>query len=72
MDVPIQDRSRQITIYKAFIINVPHGNFTAHYDITTRYLGITKDETMAIELSTSTFQTCKAANGQFCNIQMPF
>ena len=48
IDVPIQDKSQQITICKIFTLDIPHGNFTAHYDITTKYLGITKDETMAV------------------------
>ena len=29
IDVPIQDRSRQLSIYKIFILDIPHGNFTA-------------------------------------------
>ena len=28
IDVPIQDRSQQLSIYKVFILNLPHGNFT--------------------------------------------
>ena len=35
IDVPIQDRPQQITIYAVFTLNIPHGNFTAHYDVTT-------------------------------------
>ena len=58
IDVPIQDRSQQITIHEVFTLSIPHGNFSAHYDINTKYLGITKDETMAAELSTTQFQVC--------------
>ena len=29
IDVPIQDRSQQLSIYKIFTFNIPHGNFTA-------------------------------------------
>ena len=47
------------------------GNFTACYNVTTRYLGITKYETMAVELSTTQLQICQAANGQFCYIPTP-
>ena len=68
IDVPIQDRSQQIIIYEVFTLNIWHGNITACYDVTTKYLGITKDETMAVELSTNPFHVCKATNGQFCNI----
>ena len=59
-------------IYKVFTLDIPHGNFTAHYNIITKYLGIAKDETMAVELSTTQFHVCQAANGQFCNIYTPF
>ena len=73
IDVPIQDRSQQIAVYEIFTLDIPHGNFfTAHYDITTKYLRITKDETMAMELSPHQFQICQAANGQFCTIPTPF
>ena len=72
IDMPIQDRSHQITIYKIFTLDIPHGNVTACYDITTKYLGITKDETMAVELSSHQFHICQAANGQFCTIPTPF
>ena len=51
IDVPIQDRSQQLSIYKIFTLDIPHGKFTAHYDINTQYLGITQDETMAVEIS---------------------
>ena len=57
-DAPIQDRSQQITIHEVFTLSIPHGNFSAHYDINTKYLGITKDETMAVELSITQFQVC--------------
>ena len=55
IDVPIQDRSQQITIHKILTLSIPHGNYSAHYDINTKYLGITKDATMAVELSTTQF-----------------
>ena len=71
-NVPIQDRSHQITIYEIFTLDIPHGNFTACYDIATKYLGITRDKTMAVELSSHQFQICQAANGQFCTIPTPF
>ena len=64
IDVPIQDRSHQITIYEIFTLDIPHRNFTAHYDITTKYLGITKDETVEVELLSPQFHICQAVNGQ--------
>ena len=72
INIPIQDTSHQITIYEIFTLNIPHGNFAASYDITTMYLGITKGETMAVELSSHQFHICQAANGQFCTIPTPF
>ena len=38
INVPIQDQSQQLSIYKIFTLDIPHGNFTAHYDISTKYL----------------------------------
>ena len=72
IDVPIQDRSWQITIHKILTLNIPHGNYSACYDIDTKYLGITKDATMAVELSTTQFQVCQETNSQLCSITTPF
>ena len=72
IDVPIQDRSWQITIHEVFTLSIPHGNFSACYAINTKYLGITKDETMTAEHSTTQFQVCWETNGQFCSITTPF
>ena len=71
VDVPIQDRSRQITIHEILTLDIPQGNYSAHYDVDTKYLGITKDATMAVELSTTQFQACQEVNGQFCSITTP-
>ena len=65
VDIPIQDRACQITFHEVFTLDIPHGNYSAHYDITTRYFGVTKDAMMGLELSTTQFQTCQQANGQF-------
>ena len=72
IDIPIQDRSRQITIHQILTLDIPHGNYSAHYDVHTKYFGVTKDATMAVELSTTQFQACQHANGQFCSISTPF
>ena len=72
LDVPIQDQSQQLSVYKIFTLDVLHGNFTAHYDVNTQYLGITQDETMAVEILQHQFSICQEANGQFCNIHAPF
>ena len=63
---------QQLPIYKIFTLDIPHGNFTAQYDINTQYLGITQDETMAVEFSPHQFSICQEANGQFCNYHAPF
>ena len=72
IDVPIHDRSRQITIHQILTLNIPQGNYSARYDVDTKYFGVTKDATMAVELSTTNFQACQEANGQFCSISTPF
>ena len=72
IDMPIQDRSWQITIHEILTLSIPHGNYSAHYDIDTKYLGITKDATMAVELATTQFRVCQEVNGQFCSITTPF
>ena len=58
IDVPIEDTSRQITIHDILTLSIPHGNYSAHYNVNTKYLGITKDATMAVELSITQFQVC--------------
>ena len=55
IDVPIQDRSQQITIHEILTLDIPHENYLAHYNIDTKYLGIIKDATMAVELPTTQF-----------------
>ena len=72
IDVPIQDWSQQLSIYNIFTLDIPHGNFTAHYDINTQYLRFTQDETTAVEISPQQFRICQEANGQFYNILTPF
>ena len=42
IDIPIQDRAHQITIHEVFTLDIPHGNYSACYDIKTRYFGVTK------------------------------
>ena len=72
IDMPIQDRSRQITIHQILTLDIPQGNYSAHYDVDTKYLGVTKDATIAVELSTTQFQANIEANCQFCSITAPF
>ena len=58
IDIPIQDRACQITVHQVFTLDIPHGNYSAHYDINTRYFRVTKDATMGVKLSAAQFQTC--------------
>ena len=37
IDMPIQDRSQQITIHEILTLSIPHGNYSASYDINTKY-----------------------------------
>ena len=72
INIPIQDRAHQITIHQVFTLDIPHGNYSAHYNINTRYFGVTKDATMGLELSSTQFEICQQANGHFCHISTPF
>ena len=71
IEVPIQDCTGPLSIYKIFTLDIPHGNYTARYNVNTQYLGVTQDETMAVEVSQHQFSICQAANGQVCNIYAP-
>ena len=71
IDVPIQDCTQQLSIYKIFTLDIPHGNFTAWYDVNSQYLGVTQDETMAVEISQHQFSICQTTKGQFCNVYAP-
>ena len=72
INVRIQNRSQQLSIYKVITLDIPHGNFTACYDVNTKYLGIIPDETMVVEISPQQFRICQEANRQFYTIPMQF
>ena len=46
IDMPIQDCTQQIEVYEVFSLDRPHGNYSLCYDIKSKYLGITLNETM--------------------------
>ena len=71
INVPIQDCAQQMEIYEVFNLDIPHGNFSAHYDIQNKYLGITVDATSTVEISEDQFKTCQKANGQFYILNTP-
>ena len=71
IDVPIQDCTQQLEIYEVFNLIIPHGNFSACYNINNRYLGIMYDETKAVEILEEQFNTCQKANGQFFSLNTP-
>ena len=58
INVPIQDHRQQLEIYEVFTLDIPHRDFSACYSINNRYLGITNDETSAMEISEDQFKTC--------------
>ena len=72
IDIPIQDRSQQITIHQILSLDIPHGNYSAHYDVHTKYFGVTRDATMRVELCNTQFQACQDANGHFAVLPLPF
>ena len=43
-------------IYEVFNLDIPHGNFSAHYDMQNKYLDIMHDKTSAVEISEDQFQ----------------
>ena len=68
--VPIQDHTQQLEICEVFNLVIPHRNFSAGYNIDSKYWGITYDETKAV-ISEQQFSICQKANVQFCSISTP-
>ena len=71
-DVPIQDRSRQITIHQMLTLNIPQGNYSACYDVDTKYFGVTKDATMAVNSPPHNFRPVKKPMANFEASPYPF
>ena len=71
IDVLIQDCEQQIEVYEGIILDISHWNYSAHNGIENKYLGITLDETSAIEISEDQFKTCQKANWQSCILKTP-
>ena len=71
IDIPLQDHTQQLEIYEVFNLVIPHGHFSACYDINNRYLGIMYDEAKAVEISEEQSNSCQKANGQFCSLNTP-
>ena len=69
--MPIQDNAQQIKIYEVFNLEIPHRNYSLCYDIDNKYLGITLDETSAIEILDNQFNMCKKTNRQFFILNAP-
>ena len=70
-NVPIQDHAQQLEIYEVFNLAIPHRNFSAWYNINSKYLGLTYDKTKAVEISDQQFSICQKAIRQFYNINVP-
>ena len=71
IDVPIQDCAQQLEMYHIFNLIIPHRNLSAHYDKDNKYLGISWDETKAVEILEQQFITCQQEIRQFCSINAP-
>ena len=70
INVPIQDHAQQLEIYEVLNLLKAHRNFSACYNINSKYLGITYDETKAVEIFEQQFSICQKAYGQFCSIHV--
>ena len=49
--VAVQDHAQYLETYEVFHFIIPHGKLLAHYNIDSKYLGITYDKTKAVEIS---------------------
>ena len=49
INVPIQNRAQQLQIYEVFSLVVPYINLSAQYKIICKYIGVTYDETKAVD-----------------------
>ena len=72
INVPIQNHAQQIEKYNVFNLVIPHTNFSACYNIDSKYLGTTYDKIKTEETSKQQFSICQRANRQFCSIDAPF
>ena len=54
-------------IYKVFNLDIPQGNFSAHYNIQNKYLGIKHDETSAVEVSENQFEHARRPTDNFAH-----
>ena len=57
IDVPIQDLTQKLKIPQVFNLLIPKGNLSAWYDIDTKYLGKSYDETKALEILQNWYTT---------------
>ena len=72
IDIPIQDRPQQLQTYDIFNLPVQHGDVSAKYEISNKYIGITYDETQVVMIREQQYSTCRHANGQFGKMDAPF
>ena len=68
INVPIQNHTQELEICKMLNLAIHHGNFSAHYSIQNRYLGITHDGTKVVKISEDQFKKCLKTNRQFCSL----
>ena len=72
IDVPIQNRAKQLQIYEVFNLPVPHSSPSAQYKINHKYIGVTYDETKAVAHMDQQYISCQHTNRQFWRINAPF
>ena len=71
INVLIQDQTQELEIYEVFNLVIPHRNFSACYNINSKYVGITYDKTKAVEILEQQFSKCQKASRQFFSINTP-
>ena len=65
INIPMQDHTQQLEIYEVFSLVIPHGKFSACYNIDSKYLGISHGETKAVDILEQQFSTGKRLMDNF-------
>ena len=69
--IPYRIVHNNLTYIKSINLIIPLANLSACYNIDTKYLVITYDETKVVEILEQQFITCHQPNRQFCSITTP-
>ena len=68
IDVPIQNKVKQLKIYEIFSLSVPYSNMSAQYKINHKYIGLTYDKIKAIAITDLQYRACQHDNRQFAGL----